>query len=217
MEVFPKYQESVFSDDTICGALFDNGLTSPAILKRACPDAKILLVIRNQKSIINSAYRTYVKAGGAWGFCRYAEEIMRQGKYDYFALASRYIELFGREGCLILQFEELMTHPQAYLERVARFIGAGAAKPHDLSPVRPGPSKYYNAAMRLVNIASPNPRLRSWCLRWGVTLDNKLVKPFQGQKQFGYERVAPRITAAYAESNRRLESLLGINLKRLGY
>ena len=234
-ELFPKYLECkyIFSDDAICGGLFDNGYNTIDIVKKYHPDASILLVIRNQKSIINSSYRNFIKTGGTWRFPRFAKEIMNHDKYNYYKTVSRYFELFGKDKCLVLLYEELMDNPDSFIKKVIHFISDEEIKSHDLTPVRPGPSIYYNEVIRWINILSEfinnrikkdniNTlifRIRSYILAVGATIDIKLIKPLTGNsgKQFGYDKCVEEIDNYYDESNRKLEKLIDIDFKSYGY
>ena len=111
-EVFPRYAicEHIFSDDTICGRLFDNGLDHVSEIKRLHPNARILLVLRNQETIINSAYRNYMKSGGTWSFPNYTKRIIADRKYDYYKLVARYFDLFGRDKCSVHFYENLLIY-----------------------------------------------------------------------------------------------------------
>ena len=234
-ELFPKYPECnyIFSDDAICGGLFDNGYNTIDTVKMNHPDAHIILVIRNQKSIINSSYRNFIKTGGTWKFPRFAKEIMNHNKYDYFTTVSRYFELFGKDKCLVLVYEELIKDPDSYIEKVVSFISDAKIKKHDLTPVRPGPSIYYNAAIRWINILIEFikarvknedkkfliSKARSSLLAIGATIDNKLIKPITGNggKQFGYKNCADIIDRYYDKNNRKLEKSINVNLNHYGY
>jgi len=244
-KVFPLYRESelVFSDDSICGGLFDNGLDNVEKIYSLCPEAKIIVVLRNQLSIVNSAYRTYIKAGGVWSFPRYAQEIIKCKKYNYAELLSKYFRLFGKENCLVLLYENLLTNPVEYINTILSFIGVSSPKQHDLKQFRPGPTKYYNECLRWVNIgvkiirdfscygrpksSVPSPaeqlahRVRHFLRLWGVVFDNRIIKKIFSsgaiRKQFGYSRVKDSILSAYSDSNRKLEVMLNKDLKKYGY
>jgi len=245
MEVFPSYEQGrrVFSDDRIGGRLFENGLQNVEDLHQIRSDAKIIAVIRNQPSIINSYYRTYIKGGGVWTFPHFAQEITTNGKYDYYQLLSRCFGVFGQDRCLVLLYEELMSKPFEFLTQLLGFIGVKNMKPHCLAPIRPGPSSVYNEMVRLVNVLARHlkrqtiedlhehmgdtarhtttDQLRARMATLGIVIDNKLIKRLVGaeklKRQKGFARCKDRIKENYDASNRKLEELLGRSLRHYGY
>ena len=64
--IFPKLSnsKSIFSNEAISGSFFSPGYEDARELKSLCPDVKIIIVLRNQHSLINSFYSLYLKVGG---------------------------------------------------------------------------------------------------------------------------------------------------------
>ena len=228
--VFPAYSESisVFSDDVVAGKLFDNGLENVSRVRSYVGEATIIVVLRNQLSMINSAYRTYVKAGGIWGFGRFVDEIVARGKYDFAALLGRYSEVFGVGRVRPLFYEDMVGNWGQFHSDLLAIIGAKTALQHPMEAVNPGPTKYLNVAFRGINLASipfgrypAVGRVRGQILKLVTGFDSNIVKrlaPGKSAKlQVGYHRAAPRILEAYAESNTRLCEMVGRDLRELGY
>lgn len=242
--ILPHYckDRKIFSDDVISGRLFDNGWDNVATVYKLVPNAKIIAVLRNQRSIINSAFRTYIKQGGIWTFTRYAEEVIKHRKYDYEALLTRYFDLYGRANCLVLLFEDLVRDPEAFLNVLLDFLNVDSRVRHDLDPVKQGPSNIYNEVIRWVNISlritcgasgrlgrrpsEPIPstvaeEFRRSCLRYGISLDafviRKVFKKKYLREQFRFQRYEQQIAQAYEDSNRKLEDLLQRDLREVGY
>lgn len=244
-EILPKYEISrhVFSDDVLTGAMFDNGMATIDRLHDAMPNVQIIMIIRNQVSIIPSAYRTYIKVGGVWSFRRYAEEIIRQGKYDYTPMLRRYFELYGVENCHVLLFEDLMADDRAFVAKFMALLGVENIKEHDYSPAKPSPSGWFNTAMMIINNVTasfetigldvagralrPNAKralsvaLRKRAYLLGNVIDQKIIKRKFNKKwtarQLGHEKAENMIRTAFHDSNRRLEKILGIDLSPYGY
>lgn len=228
--VFPSYSEceALFSDDVIAGKLFDNGLDNVARVHEMVGGATIIIVLRNQASLINSAYRTYVKAGGTWNYGRYADEIIIRGKYDFANLVSRYFAVFGRDNIQVLFYEDMMADPQAFLIELMSIVGVSEVRPHANEAANPGPTKYYNAGVRWLNILfrpfysmSWARQLRARLLRLGIGLDTHIVKKLirepGAKQQWGYTSATVRIHAAYSECNERLGEMLNRDIRALGY
>jgi hypothetical protein len=228
--VFPAYNESkdLFSDDVIAGKFFDNGLDNVARVREMVGDVTIILILRNQASLLNSAYRTYVKGGGIWTYYRYTEEIIRRGKYDHAALVQRYFDIFGEQNCRILLYEDMMRSQKEFLVDLLSIIGVEDVIDHSAEVANPGPTKYFNETVRWMNILlmpvcgqAWAERLRASALRLGIGVDNKIVKRlFKGasaKRQFGYQRATALIQNSYADSNAKLAEKLGRDVSELGY
>ena len=93
------------------------------------PDAKILLIIREQKSVINSVYGQYIREGGTMNLKTYlSKEWVApyfQGfnlvQYDYFQLVSLYTRLFKPENVLFLPYELLNKDSSAFIKSILNF------------------------------------------------------------------------------------------------
>ena len=228
--VFPAYEEckDLFSDDVIAGKFFDNGLENVARVRELVGEVTIILILRNQASLLNSAYRTYVKGGGIWTYYRYTEEIIKRGKYDHAALMQRYFDNFGEQNCRILLYEDMMRSQEEFLAELLSIIGVEDVIDHSGEVVNPGPTKYFNEVVRWMNILLKPFEGRAWAewlrataLRLGIAVDNKIVKRiFKGESakhQFGYRRATALIHNAYADSNIILAEKLGRDVGELGY
>ena len=242
-EVFPKYKISgkIFSDDVLCGRLFNSGIDAVDYVYKSHPNAKILIVIRSQPSIINSAYKTYIKRGGIWDFPRYTKEILHRKKYDFFLMVEKYIRFYGKKNCKVMVFEDLIRSPDEYIKNIVRFIGGQKVVKHDMAPVKPAPSNLYNELLRYINILARiinflgfdtfygkifgnNKSLLSWRFRkfftrWGITLDEKIFKRLgiTGSYQYGFKRMLPVIETTYAENNTKLSNLIRKDLALYKY
>ena len=228
--VLPAYPESasVFSDDVIAGKLFDNGLDNVERLHSFVGNVGIMVVLRNQVSLINSAYRTYVKAGGTWGYARFADKIIACEKYDFAALIDRYADVFGRTNVHVFFYEDLVADWDYFLAELVALIGAPTPKPHPLDSVNPGPTRYLNAGVRLMNLllapagdVAMVGRLRGKALQLAAGFDTHIIKYLahgpSAKRQFGHKRVSRQIREAYRESNLCLATVVGRDLEALGY
>lgn len=228
--VFPAYAESeaLFSDDVIAGKLFDNGLDNVARVYEMIGDVTVILILRNQASLMNSAYRTYVKAGGTWTYSRYADEIIAQGKYDFAVLTRRYFEVFGKDNVRVLFYEDMIAAPDDFLRTLLFIIGVNDVKEHSKDAVNAGPTKYFNGAIRWLNLLLSPFASRDWAkhlrtaaLRVGMGVDTHVVKKIlagaNAKRQWGYRGTTNAIHAAYADSNKTLAEMLGRDVRPLGY
>ncbi|MFB6225233.1 MAG: hypothetical protein ABEI13_02145 [Candidatus Paceibacteria bacterium] len=106
------------------------------------PEAKILIVIREQESMLNSLYRHYIRRGGL----RTPEEFLLPKKYlrcpdgstppgwertpqftlDYYKyhkLINHYQDLFSSENVLVLPMEILKRSEEEYINTIRKFAG----------------------------------------------------------------------------------------------
>ena len=98
----------------LSGHPFSGGYDSKLIadrLKDVLPEARILIVIREQRSMIVSTYKQYVKGGGVCTLEHFLEPATEQGwhvpgfdyrHFEYDRLIAHYHELYGKESVLVL-------------------------------------------------------------------------------------------------------------------
>jgi len=98
-------------------------------IKITYPQAKIIIVIRNQFEYLTSlyAYRVAIKGQETRGFEKFIEEEGHAGlfnKLEYHRLVGYYIELFGKTNVLVLPMELLRNNQVSFNNALADFIGA---------------------------------------------------------------------------------------------
>lgn len=99
---------------------FDRELIAKRIQQTA-PDAKIMIVLRNQTDWLSSLYKHHVGKGESRRFREFIKEFLPAGFYA--SLAEMYFKLFGKENVLILFYEDLLANPVIFLDKVSRFFG----------------------------------------------------------------------------------------------
>lgn len=204
------------------------------------PDGRILIVIREQRSMMRSAYKQRIKQ---WG-TETPERLWRDhaGKglrwpvptleaYEYHDLIACYQELFGSGQVCVLPYELLRTDPAAFLAAVCRHAGLGpparVPEGHE-NPSVPGMLlgllRTTNKLWRALGLAPNNG---------GPFAENRLEMPrrkailwVQGRVPRAWSRRAERRLDAeiaalagdrFCESNRRTEALTGLDLGSYGY
>ena len=125
----------VVSFERFSGNPFSGGYDSKEIANRLAevfPDARILVVIREQRSMIVSTYKQYVREGGALPPRQFIKpptsKSMRVPWFDlrhfeYHHLLSYYRQLFGSDRVLALTFEQFAADPVAFVQEIAQFAG----------------------------------------------------------------------------------------------
>jgi hypothetical protein len=118
----------------LAGQAFSGGYDRKEIadrLKAVFPEARILMVIREQRSMILSTYKQYVRAGGVCTveqFLHPPNEGRRVPGFDfayfeYDRLISYYRELYDSDAVLALPYEQLAQDPRSFVSAVLRFAG----------------------------------------------------------------------------------------------
>lgn len=123
----------VISHERFLGYPFAAGLDAPMILKRIhkfCPRAKILIVTREQYSLIASSYMQYLRRGGTMSITtalthKYDNRVAFFNQdYFFFDLAAQaYIDSFGKENVLVLPYELLKKDPVKFVNLIYEFCG----------------------------------------------------------------------------------------------
>ena len=133
-------EAGILSEEGLCGYQHNGGIDGIVTkefahrLKATFPDARIVIVLRSQSSVIVSLYQQYIRAGGTYGAARYLfpkkylkrpEAVTyKQPRFDvdfflYSRIAALYDELFGRENVHVLLFEEFRQGGLDFLHRFA--------------------------------------------------------------------------------------------------
>ena len=102
--------------------MFVDNYNFPQLLNKVNKDAKILITIRSQYTIIPSIYSLYVKKGGQLNFNNYLHLILKNLKFSFNKLLESYLKFFKREKILIVFFEELIQNPNQYISKILKFF-----------------------------------------------------------------------------------------------
>ena len=238
----------VVSFERLSGHPFSGGFDVDLVGERVAkvfPDARVLIVVREQRSMILSTYKQYVQVGGAAPLRHFLEPAVGRslrvplfdGRYfEYDHLVRHYQGLFGRERVLTLPFELFVRDGRAFVERIAEL--SGRPVPDDVI----GALRYRrrsNRARSALTIAvvrrlnrftehtelNPAPvaelrsaaRLSEWLQRTEI-LDHRLTKGPEARSQERLRRTIEEWAGDRdAESNRRLADLIGADLASLGW
>jgi hypothetical protein len=100
-----------------------------ANLQTVFPEAKVILVLRRQDSMVKSFYRQYLKSGGTRSIKRFyglgdntKPPLMTLDRFFYSIYVEEVIKKFP-SGVLLLAFEELIKNQKQFLEKITNFIG----------------------------------------------------------------------------------------------
>jgi Sulfotransferase family len=122
----------VLSQERLSGGMETGGYDSKENAQRLAavfPEAKVLIVIRQQISMILSSYKQYARKGGVMSLKRFIKPTRRLrstqqfdlAHFEYHRLIAHYQNLFGFERVLVLPYELFRADANAFVERIYRF------------------------------------------------------------------------------------------------
>ena len=217
---------------------YDSKLNADRLV--ACfPGAKILVVIREQRSFIRSMYSQYITDGGDQGiedFLYPPEPHLRRVPgwdflfLEYDRLIAHYQSLFGVSRVLALPYEFLRQDGDDFVRRIVHFggdpDGSATVNPAPVNTKRPLTLQWVT---RVANRSSVKTQLSPYglapaSLARPVLL--RLARPFAALTPSAVENhLSKRIAAVvdeavggrYTQSNQRTSNLIACDLAPLGY
>jgi hypothetical protein len=233
----------VISNERLAGHPLSGGFDRKILalrIKSIFPQARILITIREQKSLIMSNYVQYLKNGG-WHSPEWYLEPESDGRqpvcslrfWDYERLIALYDEIFGAQNVFALPYEILRKAPLEFVSHIARF--AQVAPPGEISTARTivnarrphVPSYYLRYLTALQRRSSANafiPFLRGG--KWGKYLVRGIKKACNTLTPSTLERnvelalanrIDKKIGGYFSESNLQAARRCGFDLNVLGY
>ncbi len=226
----------VLSNERLSGHPHSGGYDSALIaqrLKDVFADGRVLMVIREQRASILSAYKQYVKKGGVNSLKRYLTPKtdghvpqFNAHHFAYDALIERYFDLFGRENVQVLSYEQFVKDPGGFLHAVTEFSGvaaiAEAPVEKKLNAQAPAATVWLKAKLNpfiradTVNSSSPYASPIGAAIGLPIaTLGGRLATtPVNNWLQNRWKRVIDeRFAGFFDESNRRTFELTGVDLR----
>jgi sulfotransferase family protein len=237
----------VLSFGRLSGHAFSGGFDSKMIadrLKSVFPEARVLIVIREQRSVIVSTYKQYVKTGGLCNLEHFLEPAKDDWRipefdyryYEYHHLIGYYQRLYGRENVLVLPYEELVRNARGFVARIAGFAGHPLAEdvldrlPYDQRSTVAKPALMLGISRPFNRLGQPtdlNPQplpgpaklaeLPKTMRRWEVWERPLVLKLAARSEQRLRENVAKAVGDRYVESNRKTAELTGLDLASYGW
>lgn len=229
----------VLSHERLSGNPHSGGHDSKSIADRlaaAFPDARVLIVIREQRSMLVSLYKQYVKRGGAASLSRYVGMPPARGpipafRFDfleYHRLVSHYRDLFGAANVLVLTYELLRSDPHDFLGRLGAFASAPATEA-EVRLENASPSALSLGLKRHANryfvrdALNPSPPLafdgaNEHLLRLCRAADAQAPEALRERREQEWrQRAESEIGGRYSESNALTAHLTNTDLAALGY
>lgn len=105
----------------------ENAQRNAQRIKAVFGNVKILYVIREPFSMLESLYSQYIKIGGTRSFQDWFLDPMETKnivqRLKYYKNIQMYYDIFGKENVKVLIFEQLKTNNQLFLKNIFAFIG----------------------------------------------------------------------------------------------
>ncbi|PLX75190.1 MAG: hypothetical protein C0615_08035 [Desulfuromonas sp.] len=227
----------VLSSERLCGSPFAGGRDSFVLAKRLhsiAPQAKILIVIREQKRALISTYKQFVQGGGV-GSCKQFFSPPRSDRFNWFdplhfrydRLVGRYHELFGEENVLVLPYEEFAKDNTAFCQRILTYSGMNRdwTSENRTSSVHRSLSAFSISLLRHFNRFSltssyPWPSINLSPLRRFELAVLRRTDKFLPASYFEKnltEYVSENFNGFFTDSNINLAKMTGLNMKSYGY
>lgn len=232
----------VLSDELLGGEPVAGGYDCTVLaerLKAVFPEARVLVVVREQGSMIRSLYGEFLKKYGRGTIEQFLHPKppvhhgtlratwaprLRRVYFEYDRLVALYDRLFGTDDVLVMPYEHLVLDPQSYVRTIAEHAGASMGE-HlpDFGTVRPSVRGLALRSLGTVNrvggrAGSVRRKAREAIrdLLFAVdgavpdSVDRRLRRPV-------VDAVDSFVGDHFLESNRRLQERMGLDLGSLGY
>jgi hypothetical protein len=227
----------VISHECISGNPVQGGYLAPTnlrVLHNCFPDAKILICIREQKSLLKSYYHEYINIGGVTPIHRLVDPPIGEGRlplsiesyFCYHYLVREYINTFGRENVMIEPFERFRQDAKDFAKRLAAFVG----RKESLEMLKVAPERVSKPPLQIAlerqynryfyyNRLNPGGLIRAVRFRKFLGVSSVITPNFVQNYIRGYEAdfVKQWARGKFGASNRALCSLTGIDLSVFGY
>ena len=215
---------ALLSHERLTGADYRSGFVNRTQiahrLKRVGFD-RVIITIRNQFDVLESAYKQHVRSGGVLRFRDYLSLDSESPRYlhpryfDYGLAYDLYATLFGSANVLVLQYED-MAEPR-FAAALTAFLGTPEASVSWARPANESLSVEKTAVLRVLNHLTYSPHRPSSLLPRKMStrvLSRGLsALPFgNSRRSFLDETTRASIAGLFADSNRRLAEAAAITL-----
>lgn len=232
----PTISHEALSGNAIKGKYY--GFDVAAKLKAVFPSARILIVIREQRSMLRSSYNQYVMQGGMFGIEDFiGSDLKRVGfsptfRLDYLEydlLINKYVEYFGRDSVLVMPYEDFRANPSSFLSKIYDFVGVEAVSSVSSTAVNASLGAATVEVRRLLNSLpgrlppmwmdhASMPLL--WRLKQRLCLYiDKIMPSYLSRRAENYVKqyISTHVGNYYVESNQRLQAYVDSPLEEIGY
>jgi hypothetical protein len=228
----------VISQETLIGSQIRGCYWGKEVADRMAatfPNAKILIVIREQKAMILSSYREHIKMGETTPLDRFIGAYDRKPGFgppcqldylEYDQTISYYHQLFGADNVLVLPFELLKYNLQDFGQKVLHFVGLNTQFNFAKSAENVGCKGATLELRRQLNFfcqggdfSGKKPPI-TWRLAQKISAASDRFIPQSHHDRAEAklkELIAEAVGNQFQESNQKTSQAIGINLQSWGY
>ncbi len=208
-------------------------------LAQVFPDAKVLIVIREQVNMLLSLYKQYIWRGETMSIDKFLQPSLYKADFPvaslnrlkFHRLVGYYQQKFGKDRVLVLPYELFQTEPVVFVEKIMEFCGNKT----DPSMLNSLPyTTLYNKSFGMLGISkrylnmtvdfkSPNGffsfrKRRRFLRRLLHLVDEKIPSSWQkGFRKRLHRKISQIVEHQYQESNRLVAQMANLNLEKYRY
>ncbi|MEO0964128.1 MAG: sulfotransferase domain-containing protein [Planctomycetota bacterium] len=229
--------QAVISHECLAGNPWNGGYLAPELLdalSSAFPDARVLLCLREQRSLAASYYHEYVNAGGTGTLEFFLTPDESDGRaprprdefFHYNQLVRGYLDRFGRENVMVEPYERIRDDPKDFAARLGDWLGV-PVKPNELpvdrvrsskSPLRVALERRANKWLYRHNANQGAPFHHPGARTLLSPIDSLTPSFLQDRlKRREKAKIARWADGLFEASNAEVMAATGIDLARYGY
>ena len=232
-DVIKKYMSSekrnLFSHEMLINqGKLDNALRAYR-LKEIFPNAKIIIVLRNQVNMAISMYdmSPFIELGNELRYITFYQWLEMKFKYPYnnflgglkyYEIIKFYKQLFGGNNVEVFLFEELSKNMENFAQKMSDFINIDANETKHLlanKPANTAKSNYvHNLRLKLIPGIQFSKVLPKSTHKYLV---NKLTEVLPSKKSVMSQYHVDKMHETYGLSNRKLMDEFGLDVARYNY
>lgn len=205
-------------------------------LKKLFGDAKVIIVIRKQKDLLNSTFYQHMRKSKLYGCfesinawlddpLRYAKHITSEYNHpirriQFYQVLRTYENIFGKENVLILLYEELKEDKISFITKLSKFCGINVKESirllKDAKKVNKNSSR---KELFVYNILKKLPFLKPLTRKFPEKLKTKFIEILPVRKidtQF-IKKWDEKITQIAKKDNRKIKERYDLPLEKYGY
>jgi hypothetical protein len=217
-------QDLLVSDESLTGLHHEVAFVNRSMIARRLRDAgfkRVIISIRNQFDVLESAYKQHVRSGGVLKFDDYVtfepgrKQYIYPEYFEYESVYRLYSSLFGKDNLLVLQSERL-RQPE-YAESLFSFLSAEAMPLDFARCINRSLSYRKTQLLRLINFLTCNSFRPDHLVsrRISTAFAQRILAglPIMNEpRSFLSARKRSQIEAFYGPGNSALARLAGIEL-----